>query len=766
VLIMSHKHIELGDVLREHSVDSYRDLGVVVWKNIARDMFWWIPFPAVDENGKRDYFIKAPVQWSLSAAEKRLGITEFPKLSILKFRNPDTWSLTDEELEKLRSSAGLTRPSRRNLKKWKKRRDRNWEIIKPIVEENDTFVLVEDDQAPALAAKRAKELGNVGSAFVLRLIRLYLLGAGHRNCLLPGWHNSGKPGSTKYCQTKTGRPNILTTKDDKSNAGHVCTAADRKRLADGYEKYKKRGKFSVHSAYLLTMEEYYAQSVAWISTTKKDVILRPKKERPTESEFGKHGPGKKPENAAHRLNLGVNFHERNGRGLTGTSRDGILALGQNSWIDSTSEDQTPVSSASRLKVLPSTWRTMVMEGYTEYILGIHCGFERPSVMTGLLALLHAASPKQEECKLIGVPEDEWKSFMPKRVRGDNGDVKTERGIATLERGQITLEIARSYGSELKGPEEAGHKIIHRSADHGNLGSTKGKQRARGEPKREAEACRTHFENQPNLFRAIHRHNNVDPVPHLLNLEMRNDGVEPTRKAIFEWCINNGYMVSEPIDLADLRAQCLPRLKAVIKGNGIHVYDPRDPERRLIPGMVYWSRWLHESGLTEKARRKDIETEIHMNPSRTAEAWIYLDGSHRLDLRTADPLRGEVTLCDWLLITDDDKLRAFLGADAIESYDVSRLASNDAQNKVAVKAKKQEAEAQPRKPTKSDLARDKRENVKEELENQRRVRLGIEHLSAVPSPRTCKDKELKPPADLSDDELQDLMMAQGRRRRAA
>jgi hypothetical protein len=758
---MSARQIGLGDVLRVHFENAYTDIGKVVWLNKYTDTLWWIPFPR-KANGNRAAYIKAPVQWRLSKANESLEETGHNRLSAISYKAPDEWSLSDEELQKRHSSARLTRKSRRDLTAWKRKRDDDFKIIEPIIMANDRYVLIETDQAPALAAIRAKELG-VKPSRIIRLLRLYMMAWGERNCLLPAWANCGNAGTKKISAVKTGRPN-KATKKDPSKAGLACQKSDHAAMAAGYKKYKVKMGLSVYKAYIRTMEEYYCESVVWLSPTKAEIVLLPKCERPTESEFKTHGPAGKREYAAARLNLGEIFHERNARGLTGSARDGIEAFGQSGWIDSTSEDQTPVSSSSKLKILPSTYRTMVMEGYTSYILGLHSGFEHSSVMTGLMALYHAASPKSGWCRHYGVEitEGEWHSFMLKRVRGDNGDLKGERGIQTLSQAQITFEIVRAFAAELKGPLEAGHKVIHRSTEHDNAGSTKGRQRKRGEPAPEAAACRTHYENMPHLIGAVLRHNNIDHVPELLTLEMRNDGVEPTRKAIFEWMIGMGYVVSEPIDLDHLRAQCLPRLKATIKANGIHLRDPRD-ERYFIPGLVYWCDWIHARGLTEKGRRKGIETEIFLNPSCLAEAWIYLGGGvHRLDLRTKDAHMHEVALCDWLSICDDDSLRAFVRQDGIESYDAGRIASNQAQNEISAKAKREEEAQQVVAIAPKSTTAGKRANAVQEKELEKLKRLGLTMVPTTSEPSAVREAV----NEVLEDDLEDMLMQRIRAKRAA
>jgi len=224
----------------------------------------------------------------------------------------------------------------------------------------------------------------------------------------------------------------------------------------------------------------------------------------------------------------------------------------------------------------------------------------------------------------------------------------------------------------------------------------------------------------------------------------------------------GYVVSEPIDLDHLRAQCLPRLKATIKANGIHLRDPRD-ERYFIPGLVYWCDWIHARGLTEKGRRKGIETEIFLNPSCLAEAWIYLGGGvHRLDLRTKDAHMHEVALCDWLSICDDDSLRAFVRQDGIESYDAGRIASNQAQNEISAKAKREEEAQQVVAIAPKSTTAGKRANAVQEKELEKLKRLGLTMVPTTSEPSAVREAV----NEVLEDDLEDMLMQRIRAKRAA
>ena len=714
--------IETGLVIREHDDEGYKEIGRIV--HVDDEAYYWIPYPEKNEEGHRRHFIKA-VRRSLKA-----DIDE-EVTSFVAFFAPATWSLTDEELQ-TNSVKNLSRKTRRKLHKWKQERDRLFKWIEPLFIDYKLSEILNTETLLRWAKGRKLELELKSHEPLVRAVRCYLLGGQQKNSLLPGWDASGGLGEPKLSSKLPGRKNVATAAGDKDKAAPILKASDRSKLHRGWLKYK-RGKRSIQKALDLTHKEFYAKSVRHVSSTKVEVELLPENELPTIAQFRRHGPKGDPRLSATRIAMGQHKWERNHRPLKGTARDGLVAAGQMGLIDATPDDQTLASSASRLKMISSSHNTKVCEGATGYILGLHCGFEHPSTLTSLMAIAHAASPKEAYCKRYGIElkEGEWIQLSLKRIRADNGELKSEGGVKQLSDAEISAEFVRSYAAELKGPVESSHHSIARDSSHQMAASTQGKRHERGEERKEDSYCLTHQEYMPHLINSILRFNNEARVEHLLTMEMRNENVEPTRGAILKWMINKGYVASEPANLDQLRATCLPRLEASIYGDGVYIFDPRrDGRQQLVPKLRYWSQWLHDSGLTERGRKKVIPCTVGLNPSNLGEAWLHMDGLQRLDLKTKDPLMCEVTLLDWLLISDDDRLRAFL--DNVEKHgsNVNHTASMDHTNKEAAEAKAQEVQDAPAKPSKAEQKAGKRAATDAERSHQNNVQLGVSGQASV------------------------------------
>lgn len=690
----------------------------------------------IDAKGDRAvHYLRGPRFSDLEELQSSLD-GELFSLPVITSDN-DVANLSDEELLDPSKLPPHLRRTRRQLKTWIRRRDDAFGLIEPILTQYSTEELL----VHGFYAKAIKERCTGGPPSmrprVYRALHAYWYGGSEKNALLPGWGRCGRPGKPKFAPSGTGRPT--------AKGKFVCTKEVRQKLGWGWKKYKKP-RVSVKVAYTRTMNEYWAESTSYDSQGRRTVHLFPPGQRPSKAQFERHGPGNDPAQSAYRVNIGTRTFNRDKRGLRGTSSDGILAIGHG-VIDSTSCDQNLVDSASRSFLLRSPYDTRVVEPITGYVFGSYVGFESPSTMTSLLAVHHAASPKVGCVHGHELREGDWHAWCPRRILGDNGEIKSEKGMATLTRAEIALEFTRSYGAEHK-YVEADHHRRHRLTNHLLPGSTKGEQRSRGDADPAKDACLTFEEYMYHHVQGILYTNNEELVPHLLTMEMRRDGVKPTRRAILEWLMRNGYLMSEPTILHNLRAQCLPQLKAVMHADGIHLFDPRNPQR-LIPNLVYRSKWLEESGWLAKARKRSIHLYAHIDPSCVGEIHASLDGELRaVPLRVKDPEVMTLAILDWLTITDQDALLGFVLKGEEENAFATHVARID---DTAARAKEAKAANQGNAAGtgKASTSGPKKANTETEIDRLKSDRMG---LGDSPKPVQPIDSEFIDPYAMFEDEV--------------
>lgn len=741
---------EEGKVLRVHGEQGHQDIGRVVLVLLAERSFWIVPFPPT-----RRKPVEAPAAKRAGRGDESIQVSDFEirkpirlsfdsidhAHSLVEFSIPLHWRLSENELETGFANSDVV-GKRAKIKDWYNIRNTRRSLVQPIFTDFGMFELLECGQLNAQVAKHAKFLGT-SPRKLMQLVLLQMLGCGHVNALLPAYGRCGSPGVEKFSKNKVGRRRDAVRQKRSQYNGYVCSKSDRGKLVKGWRDFKKPG-ISEHKAFLRASAQYWPGSEK-VSHEGSDFLLAPQQERPALGQFRR--AANRARLTASRINMSDIVQHNCKRALRGTARDGIAAVGQVMLVDSTSEDETPVSEYSILDVLPSTWRTVVTDVKSEYIFGVHSGFENVSTLTALLALNNAAENKREFCLFYGIEieEGEWYHCVPKRVRTDNGELKSELGIASLNDSEVSLEFTRSFGSSYKGPVEAVHKSLHAHADHTHAASTRGKQRKRGEPDRAKEACRTHYQNMLSVIKAILRHNNEVPVPHLLTIEMRKDNVVPTRRAIYEWCVKMGYVASEPTDIASIKIACLPRLRAVIARDGVHIFDPRaENANRHIKGLVYSSEWLIESGLCERGGDKVLSVVVQLDPNDLSRCYLFRQGKLQLlERRTRDPLAKRLTLCEHLFMMDADKVATEALKESLEQKDAQRIQDNAAVNSAAKKKQKSAARA---KKEAGDIRRTggKVINKARELRRERSLRLGIDATENSTQLAAESEEDRKPP----------------------
>ncbi|RTL25448.1 MAG: hypothetical protein EKK47_23390 [Burkholderiales bacterium] len=698
--------ITVGCALREHRTQSEPKLfGRVIHIDKLNDLAVIVRVPGKNKMGHQKNYVQRPLHKHLSALQRHLEAKDF---SVVEFDTPTHWLLTSEQLRQ-NSTSGLQNTSRRDLKKWLHKRRKAYQLIRPFVHGRSIEEIVLDPLFKGWPEKRARELNLAGCSQIQRALNAYLLALGLRNGLLPWYTHCGNPSKQKFSKSKTGRPKEFSDGEDPTLVGVNCNEDVRRVFALGWKKHKKPG-VSVRQARLATLEEWFAKSIRWDGVTAK-VTVQPAALKFTDAQFEYWGKNSDGALSALAIERGETQARRNYLRRQGKASDRYLTANGEAFLDSTSCDQTMLSCASRLKVLSSPWRTDVMGAAVNYIFGHHVGFENPSAMTALMAILHAAEDKVEYCARYGIkikPRD-WLSMTFRKFVMDNGEGKGQLAMNTLESMECGASFGAAYDAINKAPVESGHKRTQRYVDHLMPASTMGKRARRGEPSRAGLARLNFYEYMPHLIEHVLHHNNKEIIT-LPTIEMRRDGVEPTRRGVVEWMMATGYMTSAPTDLRALRIHCLPRLKACLQSDGLHLYDPTFSGNRIIPKLVYTNDWLQRSGMLDRASSHRWKLEAHLNPSDISKVWVNLGGIKCLSLKSSDPDMLQMTLLDWLAVSRDDRLIGFLAHVDKTKEGVNRVASIKLATQVANRERNAEIKAKGTKPTTTEQKRDKRDNT--------------------------------------------------------
>ncbi len=629
-----------------------------------------VPLREKPKVGRRVHYIKSPVRVSLEALRSDIAKKE---LVVARYEAPSHQLLRPEQLvrdKKEDQAPDLNRRTRRTLRSWYARAMELYELIRPFVEGRTIEEIAFDPKRRGWPKRRAEELERKCAPKIARTLNAYILGLGEMPAaLLPGYAFSGAPGRRKLSRRKTGKPRDPSLRPASEAVGRNCDEEVRKLFALGWKKFRKAG-VSTTEAFHKTKHRYFVDSVSYDGVTATVELKKEAKDYTVEQfQYWGERADEVLETKGTPLVLSPDAIRRAAR--MGSMKGRFPAYNDEAFVDSTSTDQTLVSCASRLKILGSPWRTVVMGGAVNYIFGVHVGFENVASMTTLLAILHAAEDKVDFCARYGIhiEPDDWLATTFHRHPGDNGEPKGNDAMEALQEMEAGASFGPAYIALNKSPLESDHQKKHRRVDHRTPGSTMGRVSKRGEPSR-AELARLNFpEYMALLIKDILYHNNEEIIE-LPTLEMRRAGVEPTRRGVILWMKQNGYVASAPRTLDNLRVRCLPALKGVIHQDGVHLLDPTTKTRRLIPNLVYRSEWLNRHVLSTHKAAKNVT--LHLDPSNPSESWIHLEGLHKIELITHDPEMRELTLLDWLTLMHDDRLNGYLGRVARTQAAVNRI----------------------------------------------------------------------------------------------
>lgn len=556
-----------------------------------------------------------------------------------------------------------------------------------------------------------------------------------------------------------GRKTSERKKSNLNNDNFVLTPEWLLKIRDTYKETVKRG-VSVGDAYLIFLNLHCSTSCVVVNG-ETIVTYLDKKDRPSKTQFRTNGPDGTPEEEAWRKQLENKEFEKNFRGMYGgntpeTFRTGILAD-----VDSTSNDRYLVSVFNRLRGVGTARSLPVVDTSISYIFGIYVGWS-VNGEAAKLSVFNAANPKVEFCARHGIiisPED-WYACLHAEYRADRGEFNAKVPREALGSLNRSIEYVISGRPDLRPEGEQTHRRLH---DHNAEGSTFGSLKKRGEKDPAKAAHQNIFEYTRELIRYILWHNNHAPVEHLLTSEMRQCGVKPTRKAILEWSMKNGYHHQIGYNEDDLVLALCPEIEAVITPNGVYPVVRRNgnsgdeillDEFRYLGPFMEQQRWLEHA---RQVGRRRIA--IRMNPNDPSKVW-YQDPDHGLqtfNLATKDPLLARLATVHDLASTKTDEIGSVsLAKDEADKARAAMKLKNDAERKQSKKEKKEQQYLAKKANIKSSSGANRRKNRQDEVASVGQAPIPISTGTELPIHHVAEKLKQYPEDGIQEEDLSKLM----------
>ncbi|MGN2254291.1 hypothetical protein ACFWZ4_12995 [Frateuria sp. GZRe12] len=600
---------------------------------------------------------------------------------------PGAWQMTDADYL---SSAPSARERDLRSKRLKKR-DECWEAVHAIVgaESAQDLAPVADglaEKIEAVAKRHSRSLPTIYS-----WLHRYWAGRECLNSLLPNTSFCGGPGKRRPPTTRrAGRKSRKFKAGLIESEGYVLTAVDQERLAMGYALVKPG--VTVADAYRLTMGAYWSQTHQdQRGHIKHDLF--PAHLRPTKVQFEYWGRLLHGTPLRRKL-LGVDHWSTSTLAVSGRAQDQVQAVGQMAMIDSTSSDVYLTSMRSRQIVLPPMHRTIVVDVASTLVMGFCMSWEAPSSATSLQAILCAASDKADIAARFGIElkPDDWPGLLHRLYLADNGEMKSAALVEAEKQFRFGVEYAKAYSGQSKSLVETQHHTDHKTLDHKLPGTTRGRQRQRGETRPADEALWNYNEYMREFIVATIEHNNEE-VPALAPFDMKRAGIRPSRLNVFCWMRDHGMRADISCDLGQLRAFTLPNRKAVMRRDGIHLL--MENGIRLLPGHRFFAGDLTDHPVWQRAAStgRTVKLTVKLDANDLSHLWLPSDrGLLRIpNVQAEQALLEGLTLVDTNNEVESEDLRLDMAREAEDQKSLDTLIRRSEVTRNAAQEKKSEAE---------------------------------------------------------------------------
>jgi len=490
----------------------------------------------------------------------------------------------------------------------KLKRDKNYQLIKPLIDSPEFFL---PKVRAEIISQIIEEHGSTKQT-LYRMARRYWQRGQIPNALLPDYKNSGARGKKRVAQNqKLGRPRKympgVGVNIDEFIERLFRIAIDKYLLTDkGYSfPYAHRRFKDIYEAHFPNApEEEIPTNWQMNHFYKREYKLVEKlKKRSSKIEFNKDI---KP--------------------LSSTANTQVLGPGSRFEIDATIADIYLVSDSDRGNIVGRPVVYIVKDVFSRMIAGFYVGFENPSYVAAMQALVMAMTNKVAYCKKYGFDIDEeiWPVVgLPDAILADRGELFGHQ-IESLENNfSVRIENTPPYRGDAKGIVERSFKTIQADFTPFAPGVVKGtKIKKRGDKDYRLDAKLSVRDFKEIILASILYHNQYATLKKYdREIDMPAD-LPLVPLQLWNWGIQHRTGRLRSASEHALRVSLLPRVKVSISELGISAFGIYFTSSEVIQ-----EGWLHRSSGVSRPVNLDAGYDpasadnIYLFPKRnSAEYW--------------------------------------------------------------------------------------------------------------------------------------------------
>ena len=478
------------------------------------------------------------------------------------------------------------------------KRDQNYELIKPLASEPLFF---EPKIRSKIISKIIKDTGTTKQT-LYRLIRRYWQRGQTPNALIPDFMNSGAKGEKRTTQSqKLGRPRQFTPGVGAIVDEHIEKMF--RRVIDKYLLTDKQHSFPyAHRKFKALYETYYPNIEEAEIPSHWQMMHFYKRE---------YGQVEKIKSRANKIEYLKDIQP-----LLSTANANVLGPGSRFEIDATIADIYLVSDSERRNIVGRPIVYIVIDVFSRLVVGLYVGFENPSYVAAMQALVMAMTDKIAYCKEYGIDItfEEWPATgLPDAILADRGELLGHQ-IEALERNfSVRIENTPPYRGDAKGIVERHFRTLQANFKPFAPGVvTANKIKKHGGEDYRLEAKLTVYEFTEIIVASILMRNNYHPlVKYDRSIDMPLD-LPMTPLSIWNWGLQHRTGRLRTVSEDALKVSLLPRTKATFSELGVCIFGVYYSAQEILE-----KGWMHRA--KEVTRPKSFEAAYD---PRTAD-YIYL-----------------------------------------------------------------------------------------------------------------------------------------------
>jgi len=481
----------------------------------------------------------------------------------------------------------------------RKKRDRNYEMITPIITNSEYFV---PKIRSTLIQEVIVEYGTT-KRNLYKLLRRYWQRGQTPNTLIPDYKNSGGKGGKRIAkEKKLGRPRKympgIGAKIDDNIERLFRIAIDKYVLSDKGVSFPY-----VHRRFKTMYENHFPDIPESEIASKWQMLHFYKRE---------YDQVEKIQKRTNKIE-----YNKDVKPLTSTANTQVLGPGSRYEIDATIADIYLLSDSDRRNIVGRPVIYMVIDVFSRLVAGFYVGFENPSYVAAMQALAMSMTNKVDLCKSLGfdIDEDEWPVIgIPDAILGDKGELLGHQ-IESLESSfSVRIENTPSYRGDAKGIVERSFGTLQADFKPFSPGIVSGtKIKKRGGKDYRLDAKLTIQEFKEIILSSILFHNQYKELKSYdRDVDMPAD-LTITPLSLWIWGLQHRTGRLRIASEDALRVTLLPRLEVTISDLGVNAYGLYFTSQEILK-----KGWLHRS----KEAVRPVSLEAAYDPASADYIYIF------------------------------------------------------------------------------------------------------------------------------------------------